>query len=117
MLNRVYDSIEKVLQSLSARGEQSHEFDEEIRILRDVIGYPQPIKDVSDEIQRRGQIVRKLRRLAIEAEGITAALPTLPVKNWLDGTVADATKDVYFEDYDLAKLLQFIADVGVSQGD
>ena len=29
-------------------------------------------------------------------------------------TVADATVDVYFEDYDLAKFLQFVADVGVS---
>ncbi len=58
--------------------------------------------------------MHKLRRLAIEAEGLTAALPTLPVKQWLDGTVTDATKDVYFEDYDLAKFLQFVADVGVS---
>ena len=89
----------------------------EIKILREVIGYPEPVKDTLDEIQRREHIVHKLRRLAVEAEGLTAALPTLPVKNWLDGTVADATKDVYFEDYDLAKLLRFIADVGVNQGD
>ena len=58
--------------------------------------------------------MQKLRRLAIDAEGLTAALPTLPVKQWLDGTVADATIDVCFEDYDLAKFLQFVADVGVS---
>ena len=57
--------------------------------------------------------MQKLRRLVIEAEGLTAALPAMPVKKWLDGTVADATKDVYFEDYDLAKLLRFIADVGI----
>jgi hypothetical protein len=48
---------------------------------------------------------------------LSAALPTLPVENWLDGTVEDAMKDVYFKDYGLAKLLQFIADVGVSHGD
>jgi hypothetical protein len=55
--------------------------------------------------------------LAVEAEGLTAELPTLPVKKWLDGTVADATVDVYFEAHDLAKLLRFIADVGVSHED
>jgi len=117
MLNRVYDSIEKVLNSLDAGGEQSLQFAEEIKMLRDVIGYPPPVKDVLDEVQRRGRIVRKLRRLAVEAEGLTADLPTLPAKNWLDGTVTDATVDVYFETHDLAKLLRFIADVGVSHED
>ena len=82
--------------------------------LGEVIGYPKPVEDALEEVQRRSQIVHKLRRLAIEAKGLTAALPTLPVKQWLDGTVADATIDVYFEDYDLAKFLQFVADVGVS---
>jgi hypothetical protein len=117
MLDRVYEAIEEVLDSLDAGGEQSRQFAEEIRILREVIGHPKPIKDALDEIQRRGQIVQKLRRLAVEAEGLTAALPTLPVKQWLDGTVADATKDVFFENHDLAKLLRFIADVGVSYED
>jgi len=114
MLNKTFEMIEQVLESIDVGGEQSRQFAEEIKILREVIGYPEPVNDVLDEVQRRGQIVHKLRRLAIEAEGLTAALPTLPVKQWLDGTVTDATKDVYFEDYDLAKLLQFIADVGVS---
>jgi hypothetical protein len=117
MLNKVYEAIEEVLDSLDVGGEQSRQFAEEIRILKEVIGYPGPVQDVLDEVQRRGQIVQKLRRLVIDAEGLTAALPTLPVKKWLDGTVADATKDVYFEDYDLAKVLRFIADVGVSHGD
>ena len=44
-------------------------------------------------------------------------LPMLPVKNWLDGAVANATTDVFFENHDLAKLLQFIADVGISYED
>ena len=114
MLNKIYDAIEEVLETIDVGGEQSRQFAGEIKILKEVIGYPEPIKDTLDEVQRRGQIVHKLRRLAIEAEGLTAALPTLPVKQWLDGTVADATIDVYFEDYDLAQLLQFIADVGVS---
>ena len=117
MLNKVYEAIEDVLESLDVGGEQSRQFAEEIRTLREVIGYPEPIKDALDEIQRRGQIVHKLRRLAIEAEGLTAALPTLQVKQWLDGTVADATKDVFFENHDLAGLLRFIADVGVSSED
>ena len=114
MLNEAYDAIEEVLESIDVGGEQSRQFAEEIRILRKVIGYPGPVQDALDEIQRRGQIVQKLRRLAIEAEGLTAALPTLPVKKWLDGTVKDATNDVYFENHDLTKLLRFIADVGVS---
>ena len=114
MLNKVYEAIEKVLENLDVGGEQSRQFAEEIRTLREVIGHPEPVKDTLDEIHRRGQIVHKLRRLVIEAEGLTAALPTLPVKQWLDGTVADATKDVFFENHDLAGLLRFIADVGVS---
>ncbi len=114
MLNKVYDAIEEVLESIDVGGEQSRQFAGEIKILREVIGYPEPVKDTLDEVQRRGQIVQKLRRLAIVAEGLNVALPTLPVKQWLDDTVADATIDVYFEEYDLAKFLQFIADVGVS---
>ena len=117
MLNKVYKAIERVLETLDVGGEQSRQFAEEIRILRKVIGHPKPVKDALDEIQRRGQVVHKLRKLAVEAEGLTAALPTLPVKQWLDGTVADATKDVFFEDHDLAGLLMFIADVGVSYED
>jgi hypothetical protein len=117
MLNKVYEAIEDVLESLDVGGEQSRQFAEEIRILREVVGHPRPVMDALDEIQRRGQIVHKLRRLAIESEGLTAALPTLSVKQWLDGTVADATKDVFFENHDLAGLLQFIADVGVSYED
>ena len=117
MLNRVCEAIEKVLESLDVGGEQSRQFAQEIRTLRELIGHPEPVRDALDEIQRRGQIVHQLRRLAIEAEGLTAALPTLPVQQWLDGTVADATKDVFFENHDLAKLLRFIADVGVSYED
>jgi hypothetical protein len=117
MLNKVYEAIEEVLESIDVGGEQSRQFAEEIRILREVVGHPNPVKDALDEIQRRSQIVHKLRRLAIEAEGLTAALPTLPVKQWLDGTMADATKDVFFENHDLAGLLRFIADVGVSYED
>ncbi len=117
MITKMFDAIEEVLHSLDVGGEQSRQFACEIKTLRKAIGYPEPPKDVLDEIERRGLIGRKLRILAVEAEGITMSLPTMPVENWLDGTVADATKDVYFKDYDLAKLLQFIADVGVSHGD
>ena len=113
MLNKLYEAIEEVLESIDVGGEQSRQFAEEIKILKDVIGYPEPDSDTFDEIQRRRQIVQKLRRLAIESEGLKAALPTLPVKQWLDGTVADATIDVFFEEHDLHKLLRFIADVGI----
>jgi hypothetical protein len=117
MLNKVYQAIKTVLESIDVGGEQSRQFAEEVRILRKVIGHPEPIKGALDETQRRGQIVQILSRLAIEAEGLTATLPTLPVRQWLDGTVDDATKEVFFESHDLAKLLQFIADVGISYKD
>ena len=74
-------------------------------------------KDQIDQFKRRRQIVQQLRVLAVKSHGLTASLPTLPVAKWLDGTIEDTTKDVYFEDYDLANLLRFIADVGVSYED
>ena len=117
MVNKIYDAIEKVLQSIDAGGKQSKRFTKEIKILREVLGYPQPSDDVFDEVQRRNYLTDKLRRLSVEAEGIKASLPKLPLEKWFDGTIHDATIDVFFEDYDLAKLLRFIADVGVTLED
>jgi len=117
MLNKVCEAIEEVLDSLDVGGEQSRQFAEEIRTLRQVIGHPKAVDGALDEISRRRWIVQKLRRLAVEAEGLTVSLPTMPVKQWLDGTVADATVDVYFEEYDLSAFLQFVADIGISHGD
>jgi hypothetical protein len=67
-----------------------------------------------EEVQRRNRLKDKLAKLANEAEGIKASLPTLPLEKWFDGTIEDATIDVFFEEYDLGKLLRLIADVGVS---
>ena len=117
MLNKVYEAIEEVLDSLDVGGEQSRQFAEEIKTLREVIGHPKVTAAVLDEISKRRWIVQKLRRLAVEAEGLTVSLPTMPVKQWLDSTVADATVDVDFEEYDLSAFLQFVADIGISRGD
>jgi hypothetical protein len=117
MLNRVYEAIEQVLNSIDAGGEQSRQFAEEIQTLRQLIGHPKAVDGVLDEISRRRWIVQKVRRLAVEAEGLTVSFPTMPVKQWLDGTVADATVDVYFEDHDLSAFLRFVADVGISHAD
>ena len=114
MINKMYNAIEKVLQSLDAGGKQSKRFVEEIKTLREILGYPQIIDGVFEEVQRRSYLTDKLRRLSVEAEGLNASLPTLPLEKWFDGTIEDATIDVFFEEYDLAKLLRFIADVGVS---
>jgi len=46
---------------------------------------------------------------------MTATLPILPVAKWFDGTFEDATVDVPFETCSLARLLQFIADYGLSE--
>jgi len=117
MLHKVYDAIEEVLQSLDVGGEQSRQFSDEIKTLRDAIGCPSPVDSLIEQTQRRPAILEKLRRLALEAGGLTASLPTLPVGRWLDGTVNDSAVDVEFREYDLSALLRFIADVGVSHDD
>ncbi|MCK4791307.1 MAG: hypothetical protein KAV87_46670, partial [Desulfobacteraceae bacterium] len=66
MITKMFDAIEEVLQSLDVGGEQSRQF----AALKSVIGYPGPPEDVLDEIERRGLLVRKLRMLAVEAEGL-----------------------------------------------
>ena len=50
MLTSAYDAIEEVLESLDVGGEQSRQFAQEIKILRDVIGRPKSIEDTSDGI-------------------------------------------------------------------
>ncbi len=116
MLNEVYDTVEAILESLDAGGEQSLAFAEEIKMLKDILGYPEPAEDTLGETLRRCEIARKLERLAIQAQDMTVTLPTLPVAQWLDGTFQDAKADVSFEKCDLARLLQFIADYGVREG-
>jgi len=115
MLNEVYDTIEAILEGLDAGGEQSRAFAEEIKMLKDLLGYPEPAEDALGETLKRCQIARKLERLAVQAQEMTVTLPTLPVAQWLDGTFQDAKVEVAFEKCDLARLLQFIADFGVSE--
>ena len=116
MLNEVYDTVEAILEGLDAGGEQSRAFAEEIKMLKDVLGYPEPAEDALGETLKRCQIARKLERLAIQAEDVIVSLPALSVAKWFDGTFADATVEVPFEECNLARLLQFIADYGVSEG-
>ena len=116
MLNEVYDTVEAILDGLDAGGEQSRAFAEEIKMLKDVLGYPEPTTDALGETLKRCQVARKLERLAIQAEDMTVTLPALPVAKWFDGTFEDATVDVSSETCNLARLLQFIADHGVSEG-
>jgi hypothetical protein len=113
MFNKLYDAIEEVLESIDVGGEQSRQFSEEIKILKDVIGYPQPDNGEFGEIERRRYLTEKMRRLAVEAEGLKISLPKLPPEKWFDKTFQDATIDVFFEEYDMAQVLRFIADVGI----
>ncbi len=55
MPKRAREAIEEVLESLDAGGEQSRQFAEEIRILRDGVGHPGPAKDGSDASHRCGR--------------------------------------------------------------
>jgi len=113
MLNKIYESIDTVLKKLDVGGEQSRQFASEIELLKEVIGYPEPVEDEWDELQRRQIIAQKLRYLAVEAEGILIHLPKNPLNQWFDGTYQDSTIDMEFEEYDMAKVLRFIADVGI----
>lgn len=113
MLNEVYDTIETILEGLDVGGEQSRAFAEEITMLKELLGYHEPTSVELELALRRGEIARKLDRLAVLAEDMTVDLPTLSVSQWLDGTYKDAAVDVSFATCDLAGLLQFIADVGV----
>lgn len=115
MLNEVYDTIEAILESLDSGGEQSLVFAEEIRMLKEVLSYPEPAADSLDETLKRCQISRKLERLAIDAQDLTVTLPALPIAQWFDGTFGNAAVDVPFEKCDLARLLQFIADFSVCE--
>jgi len=114
MLNELYEKVEAVLNMIDVGGEQSRQFSEEIKILREVVGYPEPIADEWDELQRRQIIAQKLRHLAVEAEGILIQLPKNPINQWFDGTYQDATIDMDFEELDLSKLLKFIEEVSVN---
>ena len=82
--------------------------------MKELLGYPEPVQDDRDEMQRCEIIAQKLRRLAIQAEGILIPLPKNPIAQWFDGTYQDAAIDMQFEDVDLEKLLNFIVDVGVN---
>lgn len=113
MLNELYEKIEAVLNTLDTGGEQSRAFEGEIALLKELLGYPEPVQDDWDEAQRREIIAQKLRRLAIEAEGILIPLPKNPIAQWFDGTYQDATIDMQFDEVDLAQLLTFIVEVGV----
>ena len=115
MLNEVYDTIEAILESLDAGGEQSLAFAEEIRMLKELLSYPEPAADSLDETLRRCRISCKLERLAIEAQDLTATLPALPIAQWFDGTFEKTAADAPFVKYDLARLLQFLADFGVCE--
>ena len=114
MLNEVYEKIEAVLNALDAGGEQSKAFAGEIELLKETLGFPEPVRDEWDELDRREILANKLRRLAVEAEGILISLPKNPIPEWFDGTYQDTTIDMQFEEVDLAKLLSFIVDVGVN---
>ena len=114
------DLLEEVLQYIKEMdGETDFQGNETYlhRRVREAIEAKAAGEDEIDQLKRRHQIVQQLRALAVKSHGLTASLPTLPVSKWLDGSVTDATKDVYFEEYDLKKLLRFIADVGVSLED
>jgi hypothetical protein len=114
MLNELYEKLEAVLNGLDAGGEQSKAFEGEIVLLKELLGYPEPVQDEWDEVQRREILAQKLRRLAVAAEGILIPLPKNPVAQWFDGTYQDTKIDMVFDEVNLAGLLRFIVEVGVN---
>ncbi|NLE27032.1 MAG: hypothetical protein GX625_17160 [Clostridiaceae bacterium] len=114
MLNEIYEKLEAVLNRLDVGGEQSRAFEGEIDLLKELLSYPEPVQDEWDEGQRREILSQKLRRLAVEAEGILIPLPKNPIAQWFDGTYQNTNIDMDFEEVDLTRLLKFIVDVGVN---
>jgi len=114
MLNELYEKLEAILNNIDTGGEQSRAFEDEITLLKELLGYPKSVQDDWDEAERREIIAQKLRRLAVQAEGILIPLPQNPTAQWFDGTYQDAAIDMQFEDVDLAQLLKFIVEVGVT---
>ena len=110
MLNEVYDTIEAILEGLDTGGESSRAYAEEIKMLKDVLGYPEPAADALDEAMKRCRIARKLERLAIEAQDVTIALPAVPVVKLLDATSTNTATDGPTEPCNLDRLLQVLCD-------
>ncbi|HOH65615.1 MAG: hypothetical protein RBS72_21550 [Sedimentisphaerales bacterium] len=110
MLNEVYDTVEAILEGLDTGGEPSRAYAEEIKMLREILGYQDPASDALDAAMRRYQIARKLERLAIEAQDVTVALPAVPITKWLDATSTNAVPGASTEPCDLARLLQVLCD-------
>ena len=96
MINKMFDTVEQVLQSIDVGGEQSRQFAPEIKLLKEVLGYPEQLDDFFEQGRRRDLITRKLRLLAVEAEGLKAALPKLPLEKWFDGTFENTNIDILF---------------------
>ncbi|HBG27919.1 MAG: hypothetical protein A2Y10_16490 [Planctomycetes bacterium GWF2_41_51] len=69
--------------------------------------------EIFEKVKRQSSICKKMRRMVIEANDLKVSLPTLPVKNWFDGTIQNPDAEVFFEEYDLSKLLQYIVDIGL----
>jgi len=114
MIIKLLKKIEEVLESIDVGGEQSRQFAGEIKLLKEIIGLPNVPEDEMGELQMRELIAAKLWLLAVEAQGLKADMPAVPVEKWLDGTAAGEGADVYCQQYDLAKLLRYISDIGVS---
>ena len=114
MLNEVYEKIEVVLHKLDVGGEQSRAFADEIGLLRKALGYPEPVRDEWDELERRRILTEKLWRLGVESKGILIQLPAYPIARWLDGSYQDDAKGLCLEEVHLAELLGFITETGVN---
>lgn len=110
MLNEVYDTVEAILEGLDTGGEPSRAYAEEIKMLKEILGYPEPASDALDEAMRRCRIARKLERLAIEAQDVTIALPTVPVVKLLDAMSTNTATGGPMEPCNLDRLLQVLCD-------
>ncbi len=110
MLNEVYDTVEAILEGLDTGGESSRAYAEEIEMLKEILGYPEPAADALDEAMKRYKIARKLERLAIEVQDVTIVLPAVPVTQWPAGTCTKTAPGVPTEPCDLARLLQVLCD-------
>jgi len=110
MIIQIFEALQQIKNKLDAP-EHRDKFAGEIEMLKQMIGCVEPSDDFLTIRTQQEIAVQRLRMLAVETEGLETLLPELPIENWFDGTIQDATKDVNFDKRNLSELLRFIADM------
>jgi len=110
MIVQIFEALQRIKNKLDVP-EHRDTFADEIGTLKQILGCIEPSDDFLTVRTQQEIAVQRLRMLAVETEGLETLLPDLPIENWFDGTIKDATKDVNFNKSNLSELIRFIADM------